>query len=195
MKCVSVLLIVALFAYALGASAAEPEGTQGDFRAKGTVFGVKGGMILPGTIYVDDFSKGGDISFSFGGFVDYSLGEKLYGGISVDVHNMSVYDQSKLLYDISATLKAKIFSPSKPFTFRPGIGIGYGGLPGFKADGEDVDASSYFLVKGMVEFVVHTSNRLSWLVEAAIIGAPSGGNKDYSVTFGPGALFRGGLVF
>jgi hypothetical protein len=166
-----------------------------DFRSKGTVLGIKGGLVLPGTVYIEDFSDDGDISFSLGGFADYALAEKLYGGISLDFHNMSVWDESKIMYDISFVLKAKIFSENSPMTFRPGFSVGYGGIPSFEADGYDVDASSYFVVKGMVEAVMPTSSNLSWLIEAAIIGAPAGGNSDYDVTFGPGFLLRGGIVF
>ncbi len=102
-----------------------------NFRDKGTVYGFKVGLISPGSIDVEDFSDDGDMSYSLGGFVDYALAEKIYGGISLDLHNMSFYDESKIMYDISGTLKAKIFSETSNLTFRPGIAIGYGGIPGF----------------------------------------------------------------
>jgi len=36
---------------------------------------------------------------------------------------------------------------------------------------------------------------MAWLAELAVIAGPSGGNDDFDITFGPGFLLRGGLVF
>jgi hypothetical protein len=43
--------------------------------------------------------------------------------------------------------------------------------------------------------VVPTKGSLSWLVDATIFGAPTGGNDDYDMSFGPLFLLRGGLIF
>lgn len=166
------------------------------FKNKTTVFGLKGGLITSGTVYVGngvDFDFETDGSYSFGGFLDYKLAPKFLGGLTVDIHNISAFDESKTMLNLGATLKAMIYSETSNVMFRPGISLGYGSLGAIEAVG--VESSQYFNVGGFVEVVYSMPGGLSWLGEAAIYAGPSGGNSDYTITFGPMFLIRGGVAF
>ena len=164
------------------------------FRNKTTVFGIKGGLITSGTVYVEDiFDFNTDGSYSLGGFLDYKLGPKFLGGLAVDIHNISAFDESETLLNLGVTLKAMIYSETSSVTFRPGISLGYGSVGGI--EGAGVESSQYFTVGGLVEVVYSMPGGLSWLGEVAIYAGPSGGNSDFSITYGPLFLIRGGIAF
>lgn len=160
-------------------------------REKGTVLGVKAGLIGSGTLYVEDFAYETEASFSLGGFVDYQLSPKLYGGLSLDMDQISAFDETKMIYNFGMTLKALVYGQSSKLTFRPGFGLAYGAVSAIG----DLDNSSYFTVNGFLELVIPTEGNLSWLIEVAFYGAPSGGNAALDITFGPMIRLRGGLIF
>lgn len=162
-----------------------------DIRNSQTTFGVKGGIIGPCVYYVNDRDFKSAMSYSIGGFVDYKLGPKILGGLSLDFNGVShVYEANVSLIDLSVTLKAMVFSPNSNLTFRPGFALGYGGLGDF-----DFGNSSHLLLKGGLEIVYSTENRVIWLMEIMLGGSVDGGNKDYEITFGPSLLVRSGLIF
>jgi len=162
-----------------------------DVREDQTIMGVKGGLISPGTVYVEGIDYDSDISYTLGGFIDYRLAEKIFGGATLDLMNMSAYDDNSMMIHLGVTLKALIYSEYSKLTFRPGIGIGYGRLGSLgPADGSD-----YFILMGGVEMIMATKSDLSWLAEIDIIGGPAGGNDEYEITFGPGFILRGGIIF
>jgi len=163
----------------------------GDITAKNTVYGLKAGLITGGEFWIGGADPGTSASFSFGGFMDYKLGEKITGGLALEFHNMTNEDDGNILIDIGITLKAQIAKPSSKFIFRPGIGLAYGIL------GElgPAEGSNYFVLKGGSDMIIKSSNNFNWLVDVQIIGAPTGGNDDYEMTFGPMFLLRGGVVF
>ncbi len=166
------------------------------FRDKSTVFGLKAGFITSGTVYVGngvDFDFETDGSYSLGGFLDYKLGPKFLGGLTVDIHNISAFDESETLLNLGVTRTALIYSETSKLTFRPGISLGYGSVGGI--EGAGVESSQYFTVGGLVEVVYSMPGGLSWLGEVAIYAGPSGGNSDFSITYGPLFLIRGGIAF
>ena len=74
-----------------------------------THYGVKAGLVTPGEVTIEGLgSDDGDISYSFGGFLDYGLAAKLSGGLSLDLHNAKYGEFSKTLIDFSLTLKALV---------------------------------------------------------------------------------------
>ena len=162
-----------------------------DVRNTPTTYGVKLGLISPGTWFVGDFEYDPDMGYSIGGFLDYKLGPKISGGIDLDLNGFNAYETSSNLINFGITLKAILYSETSNLTFRPGIGIGYGTIG--KMD--IYESSSYFMLKGGVEMVYSAPGGLSWLGELALIGSPDGGNDDIEMYLGTGFLLRAGLVF
>lgn len=163
-----------------------------NIRDVNTLIGVKGGFIGSATFYVGDFEYGSDMSYSLGGFLDYKLGPKIFGGLSLDIHGISgVYENSVTLIDLSATIKAMVYSEGSNLTFRPEFGLGYGAL----GDLDPYGTSSHLLLKGGCEVVFATQGNLSYLGELMLAGSLDGGNDDVAITFGPTVLVRGGIIF
>src|SRR4051812_4414155 len=98
MRYQSLALVVAAFAVASPAHAQ---------RQRSTHFGVKATVLMPGEAYVEEADAFFDIDMSFGvgGFVDTQLGEKLLGGVYVDLLQAKAYDESGLLIDAGIALK------------------------------------------------------------------------------------------
>jgi len=163
----------------------------GDIRTKSTSYGLKAGMISPGIWYVGDFEYEPDASYTFGGFIDHQLGPKISGGVSLDIHGFSAYEESNNLIDLGITIKAMLFSEGSQFTFRPGIGIAYGTLGKMGI----YESSTYMLLKGGLEVIISTSGNISWLGEIGLFGAPTGGNDDADMYLDTGLLARAGIVF
>lgn len=156
-------------------------------------WGIKLGLVSPGEVTIEDLgSDDGDMSYSVGGFLDYQLAPRLFGGISLDLHNAKYGDESETLMDFSVALKAMVSDPAATTKIRPLLALGYGAM---SAVSEDADGTKYFLVKAGTEIVMERPGSSSWLIEIALFAAPSGGNSDADVTFGPGFLLRGGLLF
>ncbi len=163
----------------------------GDVRNTQSTYGLKAGLVSPGTWFVGDFEYGPDMGYSLGGFLDYKLGEKITGGVYVDIHGINAYESSSSLFDFGITLKALIYNQTSKFTFKPGIGIGYGTLGKM-----DIYASTnYMVLKGFVDIVHSTPGGMSWLGEVGFWGSPDGGNDDFEAYFGTGLIVRGGIIF
>ena len=162
-----------------------------DVRSAPTVYGLKAGVISPGIWYVGDFEYEPDIGYSLGGFLDHKLGEKITGGIEIDVHGFNAYETSSTLIDFGISLRAILFSENSNLTFKPGIGIGYGNLGVM----DPYEASSYFVLKGGVDLILSSTKDYSWLAEISLIGSPDGGNDDTEMYLGTGFLVRAGIVF
>jgi hypothetical protein len=163
-----------------------------NLREKTTIIGLKGGLITSGTVSAEDVEFDTDLSYSLGAFGDYQLAPKFSGGIAVDLHNISVSDESKMLLNFGVTLKAMISGENSSMAFRPGLLIGYARLP--EIEGR-TKSSQYFTVGGLVEIAFSTQNSVSFFTEAGIYAAPSGGNSEFDITFGPMFLLRGGVYF
>jgi hypothetical protein len=161
-----------------------PVALADDADRPGTLFGVKAGLFSPGTVDTDSSSDDAYVSYSAGLFVDRALTKDLYGGISLDVGNVDAFDDTTTLVDLSLNLKAR-FSPGSRWSIVPGFGLGYG----------IADDAEFFIVKASVEFLIPSDGGPTWMLEAAVLGAPSGGNSDTDITFGPGFMLRGGVAF
>lgn len=163
-----------------------------DVRTATTTYGLKVGLTSPGTWYVGDFEYDPDMSYSFGGFLDYKLGPKISGGAALNFHGISAYETSNFMLDLGITIKALLYKETSDFTFRPGIGISYGSLG--KMD--IYAATNYMLLKGTLE-VIYTpaGSNISWLGDIGLWGAPNGGNDDFEAYFDAGLILRGGIIF
>lgn len=165
-----------------GASAQQP-------KARNTHFGLKGIIQMPGDAYVEEADAFFDIDMGFGvgGLVDTRLGEKLLGGVFLDALNVSAYDESAMMVDVGAALKAVLGGGGTSPTWRPGIGVGYGMLGGVGA----LESTHYLTLRGTVEAVLPSG----WVAEAVLYGSPTGGNSDVTVSWGPLFQLRFGRIF
>jgi len=161
-----------------------------DIFEKMTTFGVKGGIFSPGTVYVDGNDLDSDMGYLIGGLLDYKLGPKFTGGINFDIGSLSAYDETSTLLMIGFLMKAWIVNEDETYIIRPGFGISYGNLGGNDA----TDASSHLILNGVAELVL-PGESMNWLIEIGITGSVDGGNDDVEITYGPGFILRGGLVF
>lgn len=178
-----VLAVLAVVGLGLApASAAQQAG-------KTTTFAVKGILLLPGEAYVEEVDAFFDIDMGFGvaASVDTRLGERITGGLFLDLLSVSAYDETGSFLEIGAAIKAAFNSgPAQP-TWRPGIGFGYGTLSAVGGIGP----TNYFLVRGSFEVQLPSQ----WVAEAILWGAPSGGNEQVTVTYGPMVQLRVGRAF
>ena len=158
---------------------------------KTTFFGVKAGLFAPGCVSVDDSDcYDSSVSYGLGGFVDTRLGEKILGGVSLDIANASSADSDfeETILDASVNLKADLGS-GEGVGFRPGFGLGWAHS---NIGDESLNA---FTVRGLFEVIFPTASGLTWLGEAAVYAAPKGGTDCCDVSWGPGFFLRGGLIF
>jgi hypothetical protein len=163
--------------------------SNGFAQQRNTRFGVKGLVLLPGEAYVEESDSYFDIDVSFGGgvLVDTRLGEKLLGGLYFDLMKARAYDESGLLLDAGIALKASLGGGSGRLTWRPGIGVGFANLAAVGG----IKSTQYLTLRGGLEVVFPGG----WLVEAAVYGAPTGGNGDVTVSYGPMTMVRIGRLF
>ncbi len=180
------LAIIVLFLFMIGLSSAA------DIRNAQTTFGVKGGIIGSADYYIGDFWYGSEMSYSFGGFLDYKLGPRILGGAYFDYSAVSdVYESNSSLIEIGGTLKAMVFTGNENLTFRPMVALGYGAV----GEIDIYAASSHLMLKGGLEMVYTIPSGMSVLGEVLIGGSVDGGNDNFAMTFGPMVYVRGGLVF
>jgi len=156
-----------------------------------TTFGVKGGIVTGGTLWVEDFSDDIGTSYALNGFVDYRLAEKLIGGISLDIIGISSFEESEQLISFNMNLKAQIYMKENNLLIRPGLSFGYGKLSAPRGS----DDSSQLVMGAGVEFSFPSKTARNYLFDIGIIGSPVGGNDDYDITFEPIIFLRGGMLF
>lgn len=160
-------------------------------RKKSTVFGVKGGLIAPGSVELDGDVYDTDSGFSLGAFLDYKLSPKVCGGVFFDLDQLTSENESVNFIDIGLMLKALIYKRTGNLTLKPGLGFGYGILPSV----DDIGSTTYLTIKASAEIVASTHRSFSWLGEIAIFGAPWGGNDLYDTAINGLVLIRGGILF
>jgi hypothetical protein len=158
-------------------------------QTKNTHLGVKGTVLLPGEAYIAECDCYFDIDMSFGagGMIDTKLGEKFTGGLFLDLLNVSAYDETGMMFDFGVALKALLGGEAGKPSWRPGIGFGYGTLSAVGS----LATSKYLTLRAGVEMVLPSN----WLAEATVYAAPTGGNDDVTVTYGPLLMVRFGRVF
>lgn len=176
------VLVLAGLAFATPAIAQQQNGRT-------TTYAVKGILLMPGEAYVEEFDAFFDIDMSFGvsGNIDAKLGERFWGGVYADLLNVSALDESSLMLEAGVSLKAAFGGLNGKPLWRPGIGFGYGNLSG----NQSLDATKYLTIRAGVEAIMPTG----WLAEALIYAAPTGGNDDVTVTYGPMLQLRFGRAF
>jgi len=184
MRAVS-LLVFALAATAGFANAQAP--------ARKVHFGVTGGFITPGAFYwVEGPYESYDLSLSpsLGGFVDAQLNESVAVGAFLDMHMINAFDESGMMLDLGASLKAKLAGQAGHSAWSAIVEVGHASMNSIYV----FDGTSYLTIKGGAELRIPAGAR-QWLVQALIWGGPMGGNSDVTTTFGPVGLLRFGVRF
>ncbi len=162
-----------------------------DLLERSTTVNIQAGLVSPGTFWIEGRDYDTDMSFGLAGGADYKLGPKISGGVTVGYNNFSGYDESSSMIELGFTIKAWINSEGSNLLFRPGFGISYGMLGSLGA----IDSSNYMILNGTFELIILTEKNFNWLVMAGITGAPTGGNEDLEMTYGPGFVLRAGVAF
>jgi hypothetical protein len=164
-------------------------GSTASAQERATRFAVKATILMPGEAYVAEIDRFFDIDMSFGAgvTVESRLGEKLVGGLYLDLLQARAYDESAMMVDMGLALMAALGGGADKVTWRPGLAVGYGTL----AAVGDISATHYLTLRGGLE-ALHPAG---WLVEASLFGAPSGGNDEATVTYGPMMMLRVGRLF
>ena len=119
------------------------------------------------------------------------LGPKISGGIVGALNNFSGDYDSAMMFEFGFLLKAWINPEGSNIVFRPGFGISYGAL----GEMGDIESSGFLVLNALGELVVMKENGLNWVISLGITGAPTGGNDDFDMSYGPGFFLRGGLEF
>ena len=171
-------------------SALSAEAISADVRTREMTAGFKAGLISPGTFWVGDYDSDSDLSYHFGGFLDYKLGPKISGGLALNFSNFSYRDDSSNMLELGFMIKAWVFSEESNLTFTPGFGISYGRL----GDNGYIEAADFFIINGLVDMIIGMEN-YDLLLELGITGSPVGGNDDWDMSYGPGFFIRGGMIF
>jgi hypothetical protein len=156
-------------------------------------FGAMGGFITPGAFYwiggpYESYELA--ISPSVSGFVDLQVAENVSVGAFLDLHMMNAFDESATMFDIGASLKAKLAGKAGGRSWGAVVEVGHGAMSGIYY----FSGTNYLTIKGGAQLMVPAGNR-HWVAEALIWGGPMGGNADVSTTFGPVGLLRFGVRF
>lgn len=179
----SVIAVLALAGVVLGTPAIAQQ------NGRSTSYAVKGIILMPGEAYVEEADAYFDIDMSvgLGGAIDAKLGERFWGGVFVDLLNVSALDETSMMFDGGVALKAAFGGAGGKPLWRPGIGFGYGTLSSNAA----LDATHYLTLRAGVEAILSSG----WLAEALVYAAPTGGNDDVTITYGPMLQLRVGRSF
>lgn len=190
MNRLAVVCVVCLVLFFASVSLAEAQDdSMAGFLSRETTVGVKGGLTYPGCVYIEDSDcLDSDVNWSLGGFLDYQLSPQFLGGVYLDLDGLSGdFVDDDIFAEVGFALKAQIGGDISPALIRPGFSVGLGRA-------FDLE-TTHLTIKGLVEVVVPTGGRIAWMGEAALWAGPAGGNEDVDVTFGPGVIVRGGVIF
>jgi hypothetical protein len=181
------LFLAVILATALSAPAmAMSKDAQNDF-------GVKIGVVLPGTWDSDYGSADSDAGLGLGVFGDMRVAERIFFGAFLDYTSLSIsdVDYSGSELDLGVALKFQLDTPELPMILRPSLGFAYGTTT---SDG-DVDSASLFVINLSIEAISANTDGLSYFGEFGFTAVPAGGNDDSDLTHSPIFFLKGGLIF
>ncbi len=165
----------------------------GDPLEKSTSFGLKAGLISPGTQKIDDEKYSSSISLSFGASIDKKFGERTFWGAAVDFSGFRTRGETNLMESLCITFKESFDVGDNDVTLRPGVGLGFAYIFESLIDGEGI---IHFFLMGTIEVIYPVRSGISMLGEINLIAAPSGETDDEKkASFGPGIIVRGGILF
>ncbi|MFZ1683384.1 MAG: hypothetical protein WAU88_04555 [Candidatus Zixiibacteriota bacterium] len=153
-------------------------------------FGFHIGFVGVGQIRADTISYETKPGFTFGVKFDARLNGPLYWGVTADIHRLHVLDTGQYLFDLGLNLRRSYFVESARVSFRPGIGVGFGYLANFR----EYDPTGYLLLKGGLELIFFSDDKVAYLFELQVMGAPLGGRPGQQFRLNPMMVGRVGLL-
>jgi len=189
-KAIGLVVVLLLVVVSTQASAYSVVSGRG-FWDKSGYFGGNIGFIGTGKIRIDGTRANTQPGFTFGAEFDFRWFDRIYWGVSADVHRLYVRDTGQYFLDLCLNIKRLYFGRSSRVGFRPGIGVGFGHLTHFR----DIESSIYLMTRVTLEVIFFSETKVGWLVEIGFLAAPVGGNHELSITYGPVPMFRIGAMF
>lgn len=161
--------------------------------------GVKVGYLGAGDIDLQGQKADQRSSFMAGLFFDFPFGTSMHYGVSADLLRMDWkadgaryrFEEQEMLLDVGVNFKATIMSENASLALRPGVGVGFGALRRM----DNFSGSNYLTLKAFSELVYFTPGDLSFLLDAGVWYAPSGGDNDHDIKIGPLFTLRFGIMF
>lgn len=180
-------LLLAVFATGLSAVAGEYDPNPPS-RGK---FGAKIGIMYATQFRVDGVSNDAELGISFGFLLDLPSGRRFVSGIAADLQDLHIYEKRKKMLDLSVPVKYRIKYDDNRWELRPMVAPGFG----YMTVVDDLERTSYLTLKAGLEAVFHSHSRYSMITDALIFWAPTGGNADHRVSYGPTLLLRVGFIY
>ena len=163
-------------------------------------YGISGGFLLPGDIYVGDpldVDIGTEMSMMLRGMGDWKVGDKITAGLfatfvslQVDEDDVGGADVPDQMLEVGGTIRF-IVQAAPQIKVRPGVGLGYRTISG----GDDIDDIAGMGVNLSVEIEYDRPTGVDPYADVGFITQPNGGNDDVDVTWGPILYLMGGVVF
>jgi hypothetical protein len=163
----------------------------GPWTKSNTKVGVKLGMLYSSHFRVDGVSNETGIGISGGVVFDIPVVRRVISGLTLDLHDIHVFEARKKLLDISLPVKYVFAFPEQHWELRPMMAAGFGYL----TQVDFLERTTYLTIKGGLEAVFHTDTRYSLILDFLVLSMPTGGNRDNKVTYGPTLIIRGGFIY
>jgi len=164
-------------------------GHQNQWEKRG-YFGFHIGFIGTGQLIADSASYEIKPGFTFGVKFDSRISGPYYWGVTADIHRLHILDTGQYLFDISLNLRRSFFSKSALVSFRPGVGAGFGHIANFR----QFDPTTYLLLKGGMEVIFFSDQKVAYLFELQLLGSPVGGRPGLALKLNPMIVARAGLL-
>ncbi len=154
-------------------------------------FGAKIGIMYSSKFRVDGVSTDADLGISFGVLLDLPVARRGVSGISAELHDLHIYKKRKKVLDLSVPVKYRFIFEDRRWELRPMAAAGFG----YMTEVDELERTTFLTLKAGLEAVFHSTTRYSMIIDGLVFAAPSGGNADNRVTFGPTLLLRIGFIY
>lgn len=154
-------------------------------------FGAKLGMIYSTHFRVDGAPENAELGISAGVLLDLPLSRRGIYGVGIDIHDLHIFEKRKKMLDLSIPLKYRFVFEERRWEMRAVAAAGFGYVTAV----EKIERTTFLTLKAGIEAVFHSNTRYSLIVDGLLVAAPSGGNRDHKVTYGPTFLLRVGFIY
>jgi hypothetical protein len=158
--------------------------------AKGKV-GAKIGLVYSTHFRIDGVPSSAGIGISGGVLFDIPLARRMMSGVTIDIHDLHVFEKRKKMLDLSVPLKYRFTFEEHRWELRTVASAGFG----YMTLVDKLERTTYLTLKAGFEAVFHTDTRYSLIIDGLILAAPIGGNREHKVTYGPTFLIRAGFIY
>jgi hypothetical protein len=154
-------------------------------------FGAKLGMIYSTHFRVDGVSEDAELGISAGVLFDLPLFRRGIYGVSIDLHDLHIFEKRKKMLDLSILLKYRFVFDEQRWEMRAVAAAGFGYVTAV----DKLERTTFLTLKTGIETVFHSNTRYSLIIDGLVMATPSGGNRDHKVTYGPTFLLRAGFIY